>query len=42
MELEQKIRYAMLAFAAATAVLAGLGLGPAMHMRALDGGGVAD
>jgi hypothetical protein len=42
MELDQKLRYAMLAFTVASMVLAGLGLHAGMHLRALDGGGRAD
>lgn len=42
MELDQKIRYAVLAFVVASAVLAGVGMHAGVHTGALDGGGVAD
>jgi len=42
MELDQKLRYAALAFAAATFVLAGLGVHSLMHLRVLEGGPGAD
>ena len=42
MELDQKIRYALLAFTVASLVLAGLGLHAGAHFRVLDRGGRAD
>ena len=42
MDLDQKIRYVLMAFAAASVVLAGLGLHAGLHLRALDDGGVID
>jgi len=45
MEIDQKVRYALIAFALASAVLAGLGLHTGhlgLHLRALEGGGNAD
>lgn len=42
MELDQKVKYAMLAFAVASAILAGLGLHAGIHAKALDFGGGAD
>ena len=42
MELEQKVRYAFLAFAAASLVLAGLGVHAALHLKVLEGGPGAD
>jgi hypothetical protein len=42
MGIDQKVRYAMLALAAASMILAALGLHSGAHMGVLDGGGVAD
>jgi len=42
MELDQKIRYALLGFAALSIVLAGLGLHAGIHTKALEVGGRAD
>lgn len=42
MELGQKLRYLPLAFAAATFVLAGLGVHSALHLRVFEGGPGAD
>lgn len=42
MELDQKIRYAIVAFALASLVLAGVGLHSAMHLKVLEIGGGAD
>lgn len=42
MELDQKIRYAMIALAAASLFLAGLGIHASAHVRTLDLGGGAD
>jgi len=42
MELDQKVRYAMLAVTAASMVLAGLGLHAGVHFGILDTGGVVD
>ena len=43
MELDQKVRYAMIAFAAVSVVLAGLGLHAAAgHLKALEMSGVSD
>jgi len=42
MELDQKLRYAMFAFTAATLVMGALGLHPAVHIRALDFSGSND
>jgi hypothetical protein len=42
MELDQKVRYSLMAFTAASVVLAGLGLHTGVHLSALEGGGVAD
>ncbi len=42
MELDQKVRYALLALAVASVVLAGLGLHAGAHLRVLEGGGGAD
>jgi hypothetical protein len=42
MELDQKIRYALFALAAASVILAGLGFHPGVHLRVLDVGGGND
>ncbi len=42
MELDQKIRYVMFGFTAASVILAGLGLHAGLHLRALEDGGVID
>ncbi len=42
MELDQKIRYALLAFSAASLILAAHGMHAGLHLRALEGGGRAD
>lgn len=42
MELDQKIRYGMIALAAASAAVAALGLHAGVHLRVLEGGPGAD
>ena len=42
MELDRKVRYAMLALAVASAVLAGLGLHAGVHYGVMEKGGVVD
>jgi len=45
MELDQKVRYALVAFTLASVILAGIGLHTGhlgFHLRALEGGGNAD
>jgi hypothetical protein len=42
MELDQKIRYAMLAVAGLSLVLSGLGLHLGVHIKLMDTGGIVD
>lgn len=42
MEIDQKLRYAMFAFTAASLILAGLGIHVGAHLRVLDGGPAGD
>jgi len=42
MEFDQKVRYAVLAFAIASLALAGLGIHAGLHLRVLEIGGGAD
>ncbi|HUI01504.1 MAG TPA: hypothetical protein VLX56_07730 [Nitrososphaerales archaeon] len=42
MTLDQKVRYALMALAVASLLLAGLGLHMGGHLRVLEGGGNAD